>query len=285
MNIDPGLSPLNLNWFWHPFCLKSLEVKGHEVVMGMKKILILSFLTASILTACAADKKNRVSVRTNEKARSADPSTMIGPAAAIHLYGKLADINDKSRAIPAKNVSVKIEGSVRRPSVLSREASEVSSNVADAKVFVNFGCTNLDARETSGLTEKKVEFKAPFFVEASRVFLCGALKMRVDTAILVADELIMNEVALDIESDDSIFEIHTNKLTLHGKNVIKNYPVEGTKTPPSELKITVAKDLSASGSLELFSRGSKITKTPPPATDKAKRAEGESEIAGGELAR
>lgn len=151
----------------------------------------------------------------------------------------------------------------KHKAVLS-DVVEESSFKGDG-TYVNFGCENLDEKETEGLKKEEALLKDLIGKQPSKVFICGELKAEDSTFISVStEELVLKNARLSMQGFGmgSIL-IGTQKITLIGENSIQTKGMDVTliPLPGPEIKLSVTKEIHGEGHLLLESRGGNNVET------------------------
>lgn len=142
------------------------------------------------------------------------------------------------------------------------------------KTFVNIGCgKNLDKKLTAGLTDatisemkKLVANKSVWIIDASKIFVCGAIDLsKMTYASFKADEVYLSNAVLTTGSKSTVnLSLATNKLILDGassfSSLLKDETMPSLVSPTTEVSLTVAHETQGSGVLSITAKGANCIK-------------------------
>ena len=180
---------------------------------------------------------------------------------------KVADKTELDERISITQTGGKGKNSVSQTVIAEKNKAEMTETatpkvlekIEDLKTYINLGCTGIPAAETAGLTEDPVNLQAEnvLSLTAKKVFICQAQKLPQSFVSISADELILIDASLEVNTFVGSLSASTNKLTIEGKNTLKTTGVDTSSAvlqAPS-LDLVVKSEIHGEGTLALQSNG------------------------------
>lgn len=123
-----------------------------------------------------------------------------------------------------------------------------------SKEYINIGCKDFDKSLLNGLTELKLDSQSKELLTASArvVIICGEVQLQHKFVSLTADQIVLFNVHYSMKQDIGTISLQTKDVTLMGENLI-SVSSASPATPGPTIELTVAKNISGEGTLQLVS--------------------------------